>query len=242
MSASIAIDNQFNRFISISVAIHIALVGVLYFKNKIFINSDQVLIKNAIQVDIVALPDKARPKAPPKVAQKKPTVNLKKKKPKKNVKKNQSKAMQRLNALNAIDKLKKKQKEDEEKKQLEELKEKLAQKEPEQKKGNVITDADGLSGLDRIKMREFFSQVQSKMHENFLVPAFLKDKGFNTKVLLKADSSGNIIFKEISESSGNDIFDQAVLTSIDNASPVPAPPKVLQRRIEYEGFILGFPQ
>lgn len=231
------IKDPFKKSLLVSFLSHLGLVLFLYLNGHFFFNNDEVIIKNAIQVDLVALPDKAKPQAKPKVkkaAAKKPSL---KKKPKFN-KKDQSSALKSLKAMSAIEKLKKQQQQQAER--IQKITQALA--EQKLKKGNIVNKTNSLTGLDRIKMNQFYEAVRIKVNTNFFVPSFLKNQQLSTKVLLKIASTGVVLSKTISQPSGNDIFDQAVMTSIDKASPLPAPPDRLKRRLEIEGFILGFPE
>ena len=238
-------DQSMKKFILYSMVTHVILILLITYQKQLFLDNEEILIKNAIQVDIVGLPEKEKPKVkelpkqpppPPKkvVLKKKKVPNTKK------IKESQNHAVDRLKAMNAIEKLKKQQELIEQQKKIAETREQF--EEAKEKKGNVISDASGLTGLDRIKMQEYYESIRSHVQSYFSVPSFLVGKGLNTKVAIRIDSNGIVISKSILQSSGSVIFDEAVLSSVETASPLPKPPERLQRRLENAGFVLGFPE
>jgi TonB family protein len=50
-----------------------------------------------------------------------------------------------------------------------------------------------------------------------------------------------VIKKVLAKSSGNEIFDDSVMASVEKASPFPAPPKRLVNVFLVDGIQLGFP-
>ncbi|MEZ4871755.1 MAG: hypothetical protein R2827_05805 [Bdellovibrionales bacterium] len=64
-------DSKFKKFLIASLAGHIAVVIALNI-SPFWYSDDDLIIKNAIQVDVVGLPEKKKPKLPPKKADPKP--------------------------------------------------------------------------------------------------------------------------------------------------------------------------
>ncbi|MEZ4871754.1 MAG: TonB C-terminal domain-containing protein [Bdellovibrionales bacterium] len=91
-------------------------------------------------------------------------------------------------------------------------------------------------------MDRYFGQVQQHIQSRFQIPSFLNNASLSGQADIKIDRRGFVIFRAIFKSSGNNIFDNAILTAIDNSSPLPEPPPRLQGRLENSGFRLGFPE
>lgn len=237
-------DSVFKKFILYSCVFHIVLALILIYKDVVF-KSDDIVLISAIRVDIVDLPDKVKPKpaAVSKPAPKaKPAPKPKPKPKKKFSAKSQNRAFESLKARQTIEKMKKQQAAIEKAKQLANAEKELEREQQKIKKGNIISDSSGLSGLDRLKMNEYYEQVRVHIHSHFEIPSFLMNQNFNAKAVININSLGQVLVKSILESSGHEIFDNAVLTAIDNASPLPPPPDRLKRQLEKDGFILGFPE
>lgn len=251
VTATQTISDPFGKFIVLSVAIHIA-VGVAFLVKAVIFPAEPINIRSAIRVDVVGMPDKietpkpkpkaAEPekvkipeKAPPKPEPKptpkpKPVVKKAPAKPKVNLKKTKSEqdqAMERLKALEAIEKLKEETKEEEV----------VAQ----EYKGNVISSGSSLTGLDRIAFEKYFDEMQSHVKQQWNLPTWLASANLKGVVAVKIDERGYVIDRVITQSSGNDVFDNLVLETVDRASPFPAPPNRLKNVLKLNGFQLGFP-
>ena len=224
------VDDSFKFFLGLSVIFHLGLF--LFFAVKMaFFPSEDIVIKSAVRVDIVALPDKVQkpvPKAPPakpKAPAPKPKVKTPKKKDLGKIKAQQSDAIKRLQA---IEKLKAS------------VKPKPA--EPEQEfKGNVVTKGSQLKGLDKFQYDEYFAKLETHVKKNWVLPQWLTDKGLRAQVLVKIDNRGFVIDKQVVTSSGNVIFDNNALKTIERSSPCPVAPDRLQALFSSQGVIFNFP-
>lgn len=107
--------DSFQRFLLISFLAHGIFIIAFSLKPLIF-SSERIEIKNAIQVDIVGLPEKVKPKPLPAEKNEPPKVKIKEKNAKnknsekkkiKDIKNKQADALKRINALAAIEKSKK---------------------------------------------------------------------------------------------------------------------------------------
>ena len=162
-------ERNFKRFIGISIVGHLVLILALNI-DSLWISEDELIIKNAIKVDVVGLPEKKKKRLPPKKVAKKPKPvekpkdkppEPKKKKPEPKPKKDLKKAQQ-----SAMAKLKKLAEQEKKRKQQEALEKLKNTPEPEEAPepvvedtplaGNVITSGTNLKGLDKIQMDRYF--------------------------------------------------------------------------------------
>lgn len=246
VTATQTFEDPFRKFLVISVAIHFIL-GLSFLLKAAFFPSDPIDIRTAIRVDVVGMPDKvetpkakAKPKPPKQVKisekpqakpkprpkpivkkPKKPTVNLNK------AKSDQEKALERLKALEAIEKMK-------EETQKQEAVE-------QEYKGNVISSGSSLTGLDRIAFEKYFDDMQVHVKQQWNLPTWLASANLKGVVAVKIDERGYVIDRVITKPSGNDVFDNLVLETVDRASPFPPPPNRLKNVLRLNGFQLGFP-
>ena len=232
-------SDPFSRSIGLSIAFHFAVL-VTFAVKAVFFPSEEVIIRNAIRVDIVELPDKVKAPKPsiakaPKVKAVSPKTKDKKGKNKnrkvniKKAKSQQNKAFERLKALQAIEKIE------------QEVENKAKVEATEKFKGNVVKAGESLTGLDRLDHNKYFSILRSQVQKHFILPQWLAEANFRAKALVKVDERGFVIDRELITSSGDSTFDSCVLKAIDNASPLPPPPGRLKNVIALEGLVFNFP-
>ncbi|MCB0356091.1 MAG: TonB family protein [Bdellovibrionales bacterium] len=229
--------DPFLHYVGLSFLGHIFIVLVFTVK-FIFFPSEDIIIQNAIRVDMVALPDKKMPS--PIVEEKKAPepkkVNLNKTPEKKDAPKltqaKQNKALERLKALSALDKLKK---------EVETKKQETTLEKEELYKGNIITKGSDLKGLSKLQYDEYFAKLESHVKESWVLPQWLANSQLKAQVRVTIDERGYVTSKEIVTSSGNSVFDGKALEAMDKASPCPIAPKNLQTLIAKEGIIFNFP-
>ncbi len=244
-------DQVFFKYVSISVAGHIALV--LFFALKgAFYNADPILIQKAIHVDLVGLPDKYEPeqvaeavktsestkkpepaKAEPPSKSKaaeaaKPSINLNSKK-KEDLANKQKKAMSKLKAMDALEKI-------ESEVQAE------AAKKQKPIKGVAVSSGDSLTGLDRIEYERYFGEVEQHLKQNWTLPSWMMELDVRAQALVQIDDKGYVTMKKLITASGNPDFDEKVLESIDRSSPFPAPPDRLVGVLKNRGIVFNFPK
>lgn len=244
MSAKVmGYDDRFMRHVGVSLALHITVV--LVFTLKIFLFPDDLNLEQpALKVNLVALPDKIQelpplskaelpqPAAPtvPKKAEHKKAEPVEKAvvlNPKKENKKKEQAALNKLKQMSAIENLEKEAK---------------AAAKPQTFKGNQLANGDSPRGLDRLQHDSYVTDVTNHIHNYWAIPTWLAHKKLRTKVRVRLDEKGNIVGKEILQSSGNPTFDEAALTTLEKASPMPKPPERIQRVIAYQGIVVGFPE
>lgn len=224
-------NDSFNKFMGISLAIHFALAFAMTLKN-LMLPSEQIIIQNAIRVDMVALPDKVESVAPAPTAPEKPTPVIKNEPQKEKAmtkadpKKAQQDALNKLKQRDALEKLLKKQS--------------AAAKEstsdapaPRPTKnlnaGNQISQGDSVTGLERIAFDEYISQLKNVVNTNFSVPGWMTESTFKSTVEVVIDSGGQILKRTLVKPSGNSTFDSAALSAVDNSNPFPPAPERLTR-------------
>jgi colicin import membrane protein len=238
-------SDSLSRPLSFSVAVHLALFAAFFLKMTFF-PTEPIQIKRAMRVDLVALPDKVEmpapkpeikapapvvsapkpeAKSPPKV-EKKPKAAAPKKDKAKQLEKSQESAVNRLKAMEALEKLKA---EEESKKKAQEF------------KGNQVSKGNSLTGLEQIEYDRYFDQVEQLVYSNWALPEWLANAELRAQALVLVDENGNVVKKKIIKSSGNDVFDAEVMSSIEKSSPFPAPPARLQGVLANQGFIFNFP-
>jgi len=247
--------DRFFNFIILSIAFHLAVlifltVRVLFFPSEIQIH------QQAVRIDVVALPDKNPTppapqapsqekkvvKTPEKPQPKKEVVKAKPKKPviakpvekkkapevkKENVKDEQESALDRLKALQKM-------------KDLEKQKEQ-AQK-TQEFKGNAISTGSSLSGLEKLHHDSYLDQLEGHIRSHWNLPEWLASGNFNAKVLLMINKAGAIEKKLFVTKSGNELFDQHVMATLDKASPLPSPPSDLVDYYANKGVEIRFPE
>ncbi|MBC7754637.1 MAG: TonB C-terminal domain-containing protein, partial [Moraxellaceae bacterium] len=59
--------------------------------------------------------------------------------------------------------------------------------------------------------------------------------------LIKFDETGNIIYKKITQSSGNQTYDEYCLLAISKATPLPKVPEKFSTVYRVDGVVIGFP-
>ena len=190
-------EERLNKYLRYSLIVHVVLFLALTVENVFFANTD-VNIQNAIRVDMVALPDKAvpnempapapEPAPPPDASNKLAETNAENIKIEKSVvQKDIDKDARANKNKNSKDK---------------------------KYKGNVLSPGSSLTGIAKLEVDAYIDNVHQHMLARWMLPQFLKNRNFRTDVVVKFDSNGNILSKEILKSSGNPTFDDYVLTAI----------------------------
>jgi TonB family protein len=233
--------DRFSRDLTISAIGHAVILALLLLR-MVFVPSEPLEIRNAIRVDVVALPDKVvsepAPVAKPEVkppepkaktaAPEKPVV---KKHKKVNFKASERQALAKLKAQAALEKI------------AQEVNQEKAKARAERKfKGNQVADGKSLTGLARIDYDRYVDDIQEKVIGAWSLPQWLQEADLKAQVLVQIDERGYVIKKVIYKSSGNDIFDSNALAAVEKGSPFPAPPARLRALLSTSGIIFRFPQ
>ncbi len=243
------VQDEFQRNVLLSILFHVILFALLVVRT-VFFPSEPIQYERAIRVDLVALPDKVQTQqpAPPRpqstpapVVEKKPEPPPPKPKPpppekpkvdlsKKRVdqaKRQQEQALERLQAL-------------------ERVKQQQAQRpepppQPVEYKGNVLSPGTALTGLNKLQHEAYIDEIDSHVKRHWNLPEWLANGNFRAHVVIKINHRGFVTSIEFRVSSGNSIFDERVVATIQQASPFPEPPQKFVDILEVNGIELRFP-
>ncbi len=226
----------------------------------LFFPSEPPIYKQAVRVDVVALPEKnvtppkpiakkAEPKAITKKEQNKPKPKKEKPKTPKPKVKPKPKAP---NKPKVTEKKKEKPKEknvEEEQnsalarlKAMQKLKEKQEVAQKQEFKGNEISKGNSLEGIQKLHHESYLDELDSHIRNYWNLPEWLANGNLKARVLLLIDKNGAIKDKSFISKSGNDLFDQHVFNTLDKASPLPAPPENLTDFYSTRGVEIRFPE
>ena len=85
----------------------------------------------------------------------------------------------------------------------------------------------------------YYKAISGRIEENLILPINVEPRGFMTALVsFRMKQSGEVYDVEISESSGNDIFDSYCIKAVNASSPLPVPPSELRGRIRSEPFVV----
>ncbi|MBX7231426.1 MAG: TonB family protein [Bdellovibrionales bacterium] len=237
-------DSNFSRPLWTSIFIH--FLFVLFFNVRSYwIGNEGLELQQSLKVDLVGLPEKVNkidPEnlTPPKEANQKkiesthvpppePEVQIKESKSEKI--KNQY-DIERKKALSAIDKIKN---------ELQNNTSDNSKPEPSSNvKGNHLSKGNSLTGLTQLEYNRYLSILEKKVKQNWNLPSWLSNSALKAQVLVFVDSSGVILEKKISVSSGNRDFDDYALRAVEESGPFP-PPGDLSQLLANKGVVFKFP-
>lgn len=243
-------ENSLSHYIYISLAFHICIVVMLTVR-VLFFPSEAPTHLQAVRIDVVALPDKVmEPSTAPKVEAPKPVKEGKQAKIEKPAEKAEPKVEEKPKAI-ALEKKptkKKERVEDEQNsaiarlKALKKLKDKQAEAPKEEEfKGNQVSKGNSLSGLEQLHHDNYMAELDKHIRSFWNLPEWLANGNFNARVLLLINKSGGVNRKSFILKSGNDLFDEHVFSTIEKASPLPAPPANFDRYAT-QGVEIRFPE
>ncbi len=241
-------NKTLKRFISFSIAIHLALIIFFSLKSALFPDTAREYIPS-LRVDLVALPtqkkteivEPKKPDAPVPETQTKPKDETKpdikadqdpgdfavKKKKKAEHAKKEKEAAKKLKA--ALDRIK----------ALERVKALTA---GEEVKGNKISKGSALTGEAKTSLETTYDDViLERVRSNWELPKWLQEQNLSAQVLLFIDGRGQIRSFKIVKSSGNDQFDSEVKRTLQASAPFPLPPTEIASDLVSNGIKLGFP-
>lgn len=241
----------------LSAAAHAA---VLFFftVTTYIIGPTEIMLPQAIRVDVVGLPEKIQDQDlnPKPIKQEKPEPAPKPKKlpPKEAAEvakpvapivpgpkakkvdktKAQSEALNKIKAASAMDKIRE-QLEQEKAKEKQQTKTSVI-------KGNAVNDGNSLTGLEKVAFDRYLDELTKKFNANFEIPQWLADANLSAVVVVVIDERGFVTRKTLTKSSGNNVFDDIVMGTIEKTSPVPPPPDRLRGRLATSGIAVRFPK
>lgn len=230
-------DDQFLKHVGVSFVLHISVV--LIFTVKVFLFPGDISVEEpALRVDLVALPDKlpsqpaassrAEPVPPKKAARAEPAEKTVILNPKADNKKKQKDALNKLKQMSALENLEKEMKQ--------------AKAQPQTFKGNQLSAGSSPRGLERIQHDSYVADITNRIRAHWAIPQWLANRKLRARIRVRVDDKGNIVGKEVVQSSGDASFDEAALSTLEKASPMPKPPEKIQRFLAFQGFVVGFPE
>lgn len=260
--------DKLKRFAKISLGLHLGFFALLTVGNFVF-PSKGIEFQPSVQIDMVALPDlvknqenalidkslpvKDEPPPPPPPPPAKDEEVMAKPEPveKKDdsmaLKKQKEAEKEAKKALEALRNLKKKN-EREESKKWQELAEKREQdlKRLEElsrsaRKGNQLNDGDSSSGDLQTTANAYYGHIRERLNGNWALPAYLQGKGFRAVVRMYIDARGNIVRFTFTQYSGNEAFDNNVVLSIKESTPLAPPPAEMANGLRNKGLEVQFP-
>jgi colicin import membrane protein len=249
-------EDQFDRLVRktcvVSLGAHLLLALALWVK-PVFFKSDPLVYEAAIRIDMVALPDKfndnheaaAPAPAPPPIEEKKQAMPVKEiPTPKIDTSKvnlnadakqrdSETKALDKLKAMEAMKRLMESQN----------RKDYLDRKAKFEKtyKGNQVTTGSSLAGVQKMQFDAYISDLDRQIKKFWSLPEWLARGQLAARALVRIDTSGRVLEKRITKSSGNPTYDSLILKAIEDANPFPTPPDKFQGILNSEGVIFGFP-
>jgi len=88
-------------------------------------------------------------------------------------------------------------------------------------KGNKIIAGSSLTGIEKLEVEEYVDRVEAHVKSFWALPQWLAKKKLRAKALVKWDSRGMPTTIQIVESSGDDEFDEVVMSTLQKAIPFP---------------------
>jgi len=253
--------DQFNRFVLISLVLHLCL-GLVWMVQNFLSPSSPIAYQKAIRVDVIGLPDKIDEPTSPASAvkkndssdqqsenkspfeEKKNQGNEEKKSVKSEMQDKRSTLTKQKMVKNTIGTSKLSQLS-----ALEKLEQSVAAEESRNRilkqmifKGNAIVEGSSLTGIDKIEAEDYVGSVESHLRSFWKLPQWMANSKHRAKALVKWDTRGIPVLIQIIESSGNDEFDNIVMETIQKAVPFPEPPEKFAVLMRRQGVIFGFPE
>ena len=257
LSAQVQLQDNFAKSIRWSLIAH-GIFGALLVFRAVFYPSEAIFIQRAIRVDMVGLPAKsqtlpnipnpAKPLATPaavKPPEATPAPALKKlpdaKKPaaksidpkKLDLRKSTAEedAIKRLQAFKKLAEMSKQRPQPD------------AQTKPSPPvRGSVLAAGSSVTGLNKIDYDSYLEKLDDKVKTNWNLPSLLKNQNLTATIVVYIDGSGNITKKILKKSSGNSVFDEKCLESIERSGPFESPPSKLANILAVDGIEFGFPE
>ncbi len=245
------------RGILFSLGVH-GLVSVAFLFHWAFFPDEELPPLRAVKVDIVGLPDKVLPAKtnkpvaeeatlpPPPVAEKLPDVKpIERPKPPPKEESVKLPDKSKVEDAKKLEAQKKKQQEALRKMEAASAFDKILQDEKRQKdkatKGAQVQEGGASGSLDALQRESYESAVEEHSKKHWELPKWLSSQSLSATVLVKLDPNGNVIDRKVMQPSGNALYDNWVLETVDKASPFPAPPSKFIARVGTEGLVLAFP-
>ena len=143
--------------------------------------------------------------------------------------------MEAFKKLEALKKKKKEQKKEEEE-ELSALREKK-----QVIKGNRTSKGTGLIGVEKLEYTNYKEVLHAAISADWELPKWLLESNLQAVVEIKIDHDGNLVYKNLVQSSGNKIYDEKVMEAVVNSAPFDPPSDKFKGIVLYEGVVLTFP-
>ncbi|MBN1203877.1 MAG: TonB C-terminal domain-containing protein [Myxococcaceae bacterium] len=115
------------------------------------------------------------------------------------------------------------------------------QAEPEELEGAEDGDPDGDSAT--AEGERYYALLSTQVRRNYDVAKSIPDAErlyLKAQVQMRLGRAGEVLETRLTSSSGNDLFDSAVLTAVKRASPFSPPPDHLRDALQKQGVVLEF--
>lgn len=238
-----------NRFIMYSLGFH-ALVFIAFAVRAYFVPQEQIQFENVIHVDMVGLPDRAKPapeapapappaetKAPPAKPELPPTTKPapKNESPKVNLNKVKQSEAAALKRLEAIERLKRSMGGEKSPEKTE-----TSAKSAPLVKGNEISHGSALKGIAKLNYENYQETAHAHIRKHWNLPHWMANANLSARVRVWIDAQGNVVRKEITQKSARPDFDDRALRALESATPLPRPPAELANVLAVEGMEIEF--
>jgi len=256
------------RYVTISLALHAALF--LSFGVGSFFAPQSLVFTPAVQIDMVALPNKTKnqeqepvdtslpvkpdpPPEPEKEAKADPEPEPAKPDPDEMALEKEKERKEKDAAKRAKDALKKmreqaekerKAEEDRKKEALDKRKDDLKRFEKtyrEALRGNQKNDGSSMSGEMQAAVNAYQGHMLDRIRSKWALPQYLQGKGHRAVMRMYLDPRGNVIRMEFKQVSGNNMFDSYVEGAIRQSSPFFPPPAEMAPGLKSSGVEVQFP-
>lgn len=112
---------------------------------------------------------------------------------------------------------------------------------PEELEGEADGDPNGDSAVQ--EGERYYGLITSVIRRNYDVSNTIDEnerRRLKAAVAMRIDDSGKLLDVEITQSSGNELFDSAVIGAVKKAAPFTAPPEHLRKSLKKDGVALVF--
>ena len=252
-------NSTFRFFLTLSLSLHIGLafLVVLFSGSFLFQSKESLMIESAVQVDQINLDDLKKisssagkksqtlpslPKAPTKKKPLKPKKEKTLKLEKKSQNKETQKKEERKKDQTQPDQTQPDQTEnnlDENSQNKESPKESANAAVSNETLDSKSSDDSQLSSEQISEISYYANQILRQIRRNWNLPSYLTNKALTTQVEIKINSEGMLIYKQIIQSSGDELYDSFVLKMIEKGTyprPYPSIQKIIQK-----GVVLNVP-
>lgn len=244
-----------------SLALHLGLFLLVLLMNLVFPHKNNLFLPS-IQVDMVALPDQTKQAEeidttlPVKETSPTPSSTAKEEsaeaeEPEPLLKKEAVKKAPKVNAAkeakSALEKLKaeiERERNQKSKSLADKKKEDLKRFEEAYRgaiRGNQANQGTSATGELAAAMNAYYGHIKSRLASNWSLPSWLQSKSLRASVMMYIDGNGTIARFYFTTSSGNDVFDEYVKTTLQKSSPFYAPPAEMARDLRNKGIEVSFP-